>query len=124
MLIRPLLFALLFACALTASAQVQPPPPPVTAILTTLTIKKEVDRSEVKKILPTEVRATVKLYLAGKIQQWWARTDGTGVVFIMNCNTVDEAKQLMNTLPLAKANLADFEYTSLGPLSPLRLLVE
>jgi hypothetical protein len=121
--IRRPLFALLLACALTASAQIQTPLP-VTAILTTLTIKKDVDRVEVKKILPTEVRATVKLYLAGKIQQWWARTDGTGVVFIMNCSNVDEAKELMNTLPLAKANLADFEYTALGPLNPLRLLVE
>jgi hypothetical protein len=121
--IRRPLFALLLACALTASAQIQTPLP-VTAILTTLTIKKDVDRVEVKKILPTEVRATVKLYLAGKIQQWWARTDGTGVVFIMNCSNVDEAKELMNTLPLAKANLADFEYTALGPLNHLRLLVE
>jgi hypothetical protein len=98
-------------------------PMPVTAVLTSLTVKSDVDRAQVMKVLPEEVRATVKLYLDGKIQQWWARSDGKGVIFVMNCATVGEAKALTDTLPLSRANLATFDYTPLGPLAPLRLLI-
>jgi hypothetical protein len=63
------------------------------------------------------------MYLDGKIQQWYARSDGKGVVFIMNCTTVAEAKALTDTLPLSKNSLANFEYTALGPLTPLRMLL-
>ena len=109
--------------AATASAQ-PPPSSPTNAVLTTLTIKPDVDRGEVTKVMPAEVRATVKLYLDGKIQQWYARGDGKGVVFILNCATVAEAKALTDTLPLSKGNLANFEYTALSPLTPLRLLLQ
>jgi hypothetical protein len=96
---------------------------PTTAVLASLTIKGEADRSQVMKTMPDEVRETVKLYLDGKIQQWYARSDGRGVLFIMNCSTVGEAKALMDELPLSKANLANLEYTALGPLMPLRALL-
>ena len=96
---------------------------PTTAVLVNLTIKPDVDRSEVVKVLPDEVRETVKLYLDGRIQQWYARSDGRGVMFILNASDVASAKAVMDGLPLAKANLANFEFTPLGPLSPLRLLI-
>lgn len=101
-----------------------PAPTPTTAILTSLTIKSDADRAAIMKILTDEVRATASLYLDGKIQQWYSRSDGKGVIFILNCTTVAEAKALMEGLPLSKANLANFEYTPIGPLSPLRLLVQ
>jgi len=75
------------------------------------------------KVMPTEVRETVALYLDGKIQQWYARGDGKGVVFLLDCKTVDEAKAILETLPLVKENFASFEYMPLGPLTPLRLLL-
>jgi hypothetical protein len=111
---------LTFTAPLFAQA---PPTPPTTAVLTSLTIKPDADRAQVMKVLPDEVRATVRLYLDGKIQQWYARGDGKGVVFILNCGSVAEAKGLMDTLPLSKAGLANFEFTAIGPLTPLRLLL-
>lgn len=96
---------------------------PTTAVLTTLTVKPDVERAQIMKVMPEEVRVTVKMYLDGKIQQWYARSDGKGVVFILNCATVAEAKALTDTLPLSKNNLATFEYTALGPLTPLRMLI-
>lgn len=96
---------------------------PVTGILTTLTVKPDVERAQMMKVMQDEVRTTLKLYLDGKIQQWWARSDGKGVVFIMNCTTVAEAKAITDTLPLSKASFANFEYTALTPLNPLRLLL-
>lgn len=102
----------------------QPPAPPkVTHVLATLTVKPGIARDQIMKVMQSEVRQTVGLYLDGKIQQWYARGDGKGVVFLMDCKTVDEAKAILETLPLIKGDLASFAYMPLGPLTPLRLLV-
>ena len=110
-------------CAAAPLAAQTPPPAPTTAVLTSLTIKADADRSKIPGVMPQEIRDTVRLYLDGKIQQWYARADGRGVVFILGVATVAEAKALMDALPLAKAGLATFEYTPLTPLTPLRLLL-
>jgi hypothetical protein len=96
---------------------------PATGVLTSLTIKPDADRAQVMNVMKDEIRATVKLYLDGKIQQWYSRSDGRGVVFVLNCSTVPEAKALMDALPLSKANLANLEFTAIGPLMPLRMLL-
>jgi hypothetical protein len=74
-------------------------------------------------IMPAEIRATVQLYLEGKIRQWYAREDGRGGVFLLNTRDVEEAKSIMESLPLAKENVLDHEYIPVGPLMPLRLLL-
>ena len=92
-------------------------------VMATLTVREGVTREQISKVMPNEVRDTVKLYLDGKIQQWYARGDGKGVVFFLDCKNVDEAKTVLEKLPLIKANFASFEYLPLGPLSPLRYLL-
>lgn len=113
-------FLLTAAAPLFAQA---PSATPSTAVMASLTVKADADRAQIMKAMPDEVRATVKLYLDGKIQQWYSRSDGRGVVFVLNCSTVAEAKSLTDALPLSKANLATFEFTALSPLTPLRLLL-
>ena len=114
--------ASLLAAAAPLRAQT-PPASPVTAVLAVLTPRPDVDRARILKVMPDEVRATVKLYLDGKILQWYGRADGRGVVFIMNCGSIAEAKALMDELPLDKGGLATLEYTALSPLTPLRYLL-
>ena len=97
--------------------------PKVTHVLATLTVKEGITRDQIMKVMQTEVRDTVQLYLDGKIQQWYARGDGKGVVFLLDCKTVDEAKAILEELPLVKHDFASFEYMPLGPLTPLRLLL-
>lgn len=106
-----------------AVAQPAAAPPPITAVLATLTVKPGLDRTALLNTMPQEVSDTVKLYLDGKIQQWFARGDGRGVVFIMNAKSVEEAKTITDALPLIKSNLATFEFMPLGPLTPLRFLL-
>ncbi len=72
---------------------------------------------QIKEIFPKEVPATLKLYLAGKIDQWWARQTQTGPVFLMNMTSVEEAHTLLEELPLGKAGLMKFEFIELGPLT-------
>jgi hypothetical protein len=123
-MIRPLaLSAVLLFAAAPLSAQA-PASTPATQVLTSLTVKADIDRGQLMKVMPDEVRETLKLYLDGKIQQWYSRSDGRGVVFILNCTTAAEAKAITDRLPLSKANLATFEYTPLGPLAPLRMLLQ
>jgi hypothetical protein len=123
-MIRPLtLCAVVFCAAVPLRAQA-PVATPATQVLTALTVKADIDRAQLMKVMPDEVRATLKLYLDGKIQQWYSRSDGRGVIFILNCTTAAEAKAITDGLPLSKANLATFEYTPLSPLAPLRMLLQ
>jgi hypothetical protein len=78
---------------------------------------------QVMKIMPAEIRATVPLYLDGKIQQWFTRGDGRGVIFILNCKDVAEARALIESLPLSKENLMDEQFIPVGPLLPLGILL-
>jgi len=109
--------------ASSATAQTPPPPAPTTQVLALLIVKTDIPRAEVMKVLPEEVKATVRLHLYGKIQQWYGRADNRGVVFILNATSVDEAKRITAELPFEKAGIAGFEYVALTPLTPLRLLL-
>src|SRR5215469_14502527 len=109
--------------AATAQGQSTPPQPKITGVLTILSPKAGVTPEQVMKIMPAEIRATVPLYLDGKIQQWFMRGDGKGVIFILNCKDVEEARALLENLPLTKANLMDEQFIPVGPLLPLGILL-
>jgi hypothetical protein len=74
-------------------------------------------------IMPAEIRATVQLYLDGKIREWYSREDSRGGIFLLNTRDVAEAELIMETLPLAKEGMLDHEYIPVGPLMSLRLLM-
>ncbi len=97
--------------------------PKTTEVLVIQTPKQGVTAQQIMAIIPEEIEATVKLYLEGKIRQWYSRGDGKGVVFLVDAKSVDEARALMDTLPLAKEHLMDHEYIPVGPLMPLRALI-
>jgi hypothetical protein len=42
-----------------------------------------------------------------------------GAVFLIDAKTQDEARAVMETLPLSKEHLIDHEYIPIGPLIPL-----
>ena len=98
------------------------PIPKTTGVLVIETAKQGVTPQQIMAVIPEEIRATVKLYLDGKIRQWYSRGDGKGVVFLVDAKTEDEARALMETLPLAKEQLIDHQYIPVGPLMPLRAL--
>jgi hypothetical protein len=97
--------------------------PKTTEVLVVQTAKQGVTPQQVMAVMPSEIRATVKLYFDGKIRQWYSRGDGRGVVFLVDAKTEDEARAIMETLPLAKEQLMDHEYIPVGPLMPLRALM-
>ena len=124
----PALMALLPAAAVAQSQSVSASGvpsiaiPKTTAVLVIETPKQGVTPQQIMAVIPEEIRVTAKLYLDGKIREWYSRGNGKGVVFLLEAKTEDEARALMETLPLAKAQLMDTEYIPVGPLMPLRAL--
>jgi len=100
-----------------------PPPPKTTEVMVILTAKQGVTPQQIMNVMPAEIRATVKLYLDGKIRQWYSRGDGKGVILLIDAKTVDEAHAVIDSMPLSKENLTDHEYIPVGPLMPLGALI-
>ena len=96
--------------------------PKVTGVFVIETVKQGVNPQQIMAVIPEEIRATAKLYLDGKIREWYSRGNGKGVIFLVDVKTEDEARALMETLPLAKAQLMDTEYIPVGPLMALKML--
>ena len=78
---------------------------------------------ERQRYLPDEVPATLQLYLNGKMEQFWLRENESGVIFLMNVDSVEEADGLLKGLPLGQANLLTFDLLPIGPLLPLGMLL-
>ena len=123
----PLLAAALPAVAIAQSGVASGVPsvavPETTAVIVIHTPTPGVTPQQIMAVIPAEIRATVELYLDGKIRQWYSRGDGKGVIFVVDAKTEAQARALMEILPLAKEQLMDHEYIPVGPLMPLRALM-
>ena len=111
--------------AVAGAAQPQSPSrqPKTTGVLVLITAKPGVAREQVMKVMPAEIRATVRLYLDGAIREWYSRSDGKGVVLILDSNDTAEAQAVIDGLPLSAENLTDHEFIPIGPLMPLGALL-
>lgn len=123
--ILALTLALTGATAMTAPspAQAQTTSTVTTGVIVILTVKPGITRDQVMAVMPDEIRQTVQLYLNGKLREWYSRSDGRGVVFLLDARDTAEAHAIMEGLPLSKLDLMDHDYIAVGPLLPLRLLI-
>jgi len=121
--------AAILSAALPLAANAQAPasplavPVPTTKVLAIGHLTGTMTPDQRRTIMPSEVADTVRLYLDGKIDQWYTRQDQPGVVFLLNVQSTDEANSILSALPLGKAKLMEFELIPLGPLNPLRILL-
>lgn len=99
------------------------PPVPVIKVMAIGHFDTPPSPERLRAMLPEEMSETGWLYMDGKMDQWYVRKDREGVVFILNVTSVDEARQLLSTLPLSKAHLLMFDFIPLGPLQPLGTLL-
>lgn len=86
-------------------------------------INQGVTAATLEPYLPQELAATVNLYLQEKIRTFYFRKDRAGVVFILECQSIQEAKEILATLPMVQENLLDFDLIPIGPLMPLGRLL-
>lgn len=97
---------------------------PTTKVLAIGSLTGKGTPADATGMMSQEVPATVRLYLAGKIDSWYVRKDTRGVVFLMNVTTIEEAHELLEKLPLGVAGLMKFDLIPIGPLSPLNYLLQ
>jgi hypothetical protein len=79
--------------------------------------------AELQKHMPNEVPATLKHYLNGTVEQFWFR-ENAGPIFLMNVDSVEQAKAALDTLPLVVAGHMSYELMPVGPLKPLGMLIQ
>ena len=70
-----------------------------------------------------EVKHTLEAYLDGKIRNFWFQVNRPGVVFILESTDENEARRVMEELPLVVAGLMDVDLIPLQPLKPLGMLI-
>src|ERR1700727_2216105 len=99
------------------------PPTPTNRILAIGRFNAPPTPDQFKLLASQEVPDTLRLYLAGKIDQWYSIQNDNGVVFTLNASKVKAAPPMLEPLPLGQAKLMTFQRIPLGPLSPLALLL-
>jgi hypothetical protein len=104
-------------------AQEQASSPATTGVMVIVAPKAGVTREQVMATMPAEIQQTLQLYLDGKIREWYSRSDGRGVVLLLDTKDVAAAHAIMGGLPLGKQNLVDYQFIAVGPLMPLRMLI-
>jgi len=61
------------------------------------------------QIKRAEAACTWELYKSGTLRELYFRQDQPNAVLVLECAGVDEARQVLATLPLVQANLIAFE---------------
>ncbi len=89
--------------------------PKTTEVIVIETPKQGVTPQQVMAVIPDEIKATVKLYLDGKIRQWYSRGDGKGVVFVVDAKTGGRgASDYGNAAACEVEHLIDHQYVPVG----------
>jgi hypothetical protein len=76
------------------------------------------------RIMPQEVPHTLKLYLESHIEQFWFRQDKPGPIFLLNVESIDAAKAIIEQMPIVAEGFASYDYIPVGPLMPLGMLLQ
>jgi hypothetical protein len=87
------------------------------------TRKPSLTPDKLQQYMPAEVSATLQHYLDGTIEQWWFR-EKSGPIFLMNVESVEQAKASLAELPFVANDLMAYEVFPVGPLMPLALLIK
>jgi muconolactone delta-isomerase len=83
-----------------------------------LAIEKEVPdltTEDFKPHLKAEAVKVWELYQAGVFRELYFRQDRSEAVLILECADVEDANEVLNTLPLVKEGLITFDIIPLGP---------
>ncbi len=117
------LSALVLGFAMHAEAAQAPAPLPVTEVMALVTPRPGPFPPEGTKLIPDEVNGVVRLYLEGKIEQWYSRADGKGAILFLRAKTEEEARAILSVLPFVKNGYLSVEYVPVGPMKSLGFLL-
>jgi muconolactone delta-isomerase len=83
-----------------------------------LAIEKEppgLSADDFKPHTKAEAARVWELYQTGVFRELYFRQDRPEAVLVLECADVDDANEILNTLPLVKAGLITFDVIPLGP---------
>lgn len=83
-------------------------------ILVIMDVTPGATQEQIAPYFKEEAARAWELHKAGVFRDMNFRTDRPGVVNVLECADVDEAKKVLDTLPLAKAGFLKFEIIPLG----------
>ena len=89
-----------------------------------LAIEKEVEGANwesQEETLREEARKVYQLYLSGNLREIYF-TQEKEAVLILECDSLQSAKEFLNTLPLVQKNLISFDVKQLMPYTGLNRL--
>lgn len=92
-----------------------------------LAISELTKNSTLENVTPhiaQEVRDTLGLHLKDVIRNFYFQSEGNGVVFMMECDSVEAARSELDNLILVKNGIAQFRLIPLEPLRPLGMLLQ
>ncbi len=76
--------------------------------------------AKVMALMKEEAELAWRYMKAGVIRENYLRQDGKGAMAVLECSSVAEARSIMNSFPLVKAGLIEFEFIPLGTFTPWR----
>ncbi len=86
-------------------------------------IVKPLPDDQREEIMGREVPHTLRLYLEGPIEQFWFRGDRPGPIFLMEVDSIEAAKAVVDQMPIVVGGFAAYDYIPVGPLAPLGRLI-
>lgn len=87
-------------------------------ILAIAEVDPETTPEKIRPHLEAEVKHAWKLYKEGTVREMYGCRDRQlGVVFVLECGDVDEARRRLDELPFVREKLIDFEVIPLAPFS-------
>lgn len=87
-------------------------------ILAIAKVDPQTTLEKIRPYLEAEVKHAWKLYKEGIVREMYNCQDRhLGVVFILECSSVDEARKNLDELPFVREKLIDFEMIPVGPFS-------
>lgn len=79
---------------------------------------------KVKENFMKDVNHTIKMYLADVVRDMYFRQDRSGTVLMLEAPSVEDARTLIDRMPMVQAGLIDFDLIPIGPFVPLALLLD
>jgi hypothetical protein len=91
-------------------------------ILAIAKVDSQTTPEKIQPQLEAETRHAWKLYREGTIREMYDRQDRMGIVFMLECDSVGEARRILDELPFVREELIDFEIIPLTSFSYFEML--
>ena len=91
-----------------------------------LAIEKELKKdkkSNIELLLNNEARSVYELYLQGIIRECYFAKEGHNAIIILECKNEEEAIKILETLPLVKEKVIEFQLFTLLPYTGLSRII-